>query len=127
MAKKKKEEEETSMVPTPKVQESGVESIREILMGDYIREATAKFQTLDTQLGEQATDLSERLDELEKDFNEKLDSLEDRLSLKIAELELKLDEQVASLEEQIIESNKNQKQKLSKLFGILSAQITGED
>lgn len=127
MAKKKKEEEPTP-VETPVVaKESGIANIREIIMGDYIREATAKFQTLDTQLGEQASDLSQRLDDLEKDFNEKLDGLEDRLSLKIAELELKLDEQVAALEGQIIESNKNQKQKLSKLFGILSAQITGED
>ncbi|MCP4439163.1 MAG: hypothetical protein GY810_09495 [Aureispira sp.] len=126
MAKKKKEEP-TPVVEAPIVQESGIENIREILMGDYIREATSKFQALDQQLGEEAGSLGQRLDDLEKDFNEKLGDLETRLSARVTELEEKLDAQVAELESQIVKSNKNQKQKLSKLFGILSAQITGED
>lgn len=103
-----------------------ISTIREILMGSYIREYASTFKAIDEHFASNEAAMDERLSKMESDINHRILTLEQSMDRRIIALEQKLDTQVTRLEEAIAATDKGQKQKLSQLFTLLSAQISPE-
>ncbi len=95
-----------------KSKSSEVGTIREILMGDYIREYAATFDNVEAHFRTN-----------EANFDARLRDLEERISNRILALEQKLEAEVMRIDSKIEQTNQSHKQKLSQLFTLLSAQI----
>jgi Skp family chaperone for outer membrane proteins len=110
--------------PAAPVQE--IATIREILMGDYIREYAAQFKAIDEHFATFESDVDSRFKALEQDMNNKFSALEQHMNERLDALDAKLEASVKRLDDKIDKTSVNQKQKLGQLFNILGSQITSD-
>lgn len=98
-------------------------TIREILMGAYIREYAASFDALRARMDATDESTESRLLKMETDINQRIIALEQSLNQRLRELEGRMDESIKRVEEAFQQAERGQKQKLSQLFNLLSSQI----
>lgn len=104
-----------------------IATIREILMGDYIRQYAANFQNINEHFATDEADFNTKLDNLRNETNARIEALEKHFTERIDDLEKRMNHHVQEIQNKIEATNKSSSKKLSQLFNLLSSQLDDKD
>ncbi|MEO1436531.1 MAG: hypothetical protein AAFV80_13415 [Bacteroidota bacterium] len=113
----------TAEEPTTKAPVSGVEAIREILMGGHIADYASTFDEVRQAIKDQGSDQTQALAELEKKMEMHFQQLTDSIDKRLEALTQDVNTQVEALHKRIDEVSANDKQKMAKLLAMMSQNL----
>ncbi|MEM6723238.1 MAG: hypothetical protein AAF598_04315 [Bacteroidota bacterium] len=116
----------TAEEPTANNPVSGVEAIREILMGGHIANYASTFDDIRTSIKDQGSDTQQALADLEKKMETHFQQLTDSIDKRLTALTKDMEKKVGDLQKRIDEVSANDKQKMSKLLAMMSQNLIND-
>jgi DNA anti-recombination protein RmuC len=100
-----------------------ISTIRNILMGEQISGFENSIDSLESKLAELRSHFESRLTEIKKNYDARIAEMEKVHESNVKDLQKEIAEKNHYLEQKINDGDKNNKERLSKLFSMLGQQI----